>query len=409
MIDLTKYVEDLYELVKYDQLWRPLGVVLVATAYIGFLLGGWFARHRSERKGSAAVDSTAVAKYEQKLAECHEQLRIVSAREEKYDNLVKAVCSEEGELWRLYAPKPYEGYVPPIFQSRSKIIVIANNKGGVGKTTLTAALAGYFEKRKGKRVLLIDLDYQGSLSGWMIKAAGISIPQNQLFRLSLANGLIDGWALNHWQPEVLGSASPKGEALQRAQLITSDYTLTDREMRLMLRWLVDGGTPDVRYHIAQTLLSDAVQNVEHGFDVVLIDAPPRLTTSAVGALTAATHLLVPTKLDKLSGETVGSFLKQVWELRAKLNPGLELAGIVGTMTHARPLGEPLRPLEKDALGTVALGLEQWQARRAIFQSDMQDLAEIRKCAGLDNPYFVRGKVQEMFDRLGDELSEKIGL
>jgi cellulose biosynthesis protein BcsQ len=339
MIDLVKFVEQVHNIITHDELWVPIGAVVLSFAYFGFWFGRFFPRHPPvflPTNGHQGITGNG----ESKPPESCDTSDKVLEDENRYNKLTDAIFNSEIDLWRLHDPNPFKGYSVPINCSRSKIIVVANNKGGVGKTTLTAALAAYFEKRQRKRVLLIDLDYQGSLSAWMIRAAGITIPMNQSFRLALANSLIDGTALNHWQPEVLGSVRTRDQ-VQQAQLITADYTLTQHEIKLMLRWLVEGGTPDIRFHMAQTLLSERVQNEEFGFDVVLIDAPPRLSTSAIEALTAATHLLVPTVLDRLSAETTGSFLKQVWELRSRLNPGLELAGVVGTKTPARPLGSEL--------------------------------------------------------------------
>jgi chromosome partitioning protein len=244
----------------------------------------------------------------------------------------------------------------------------------------------------------------------MIQAAGLIIPESQDFRLALANSLIDGTALNNWQPIVLGSHSIGTDSLQRTHMITSNYTLTQHEMKLMLRWLALGGKPDVRYHIAEALLSNHVQDQRLGYDIVLIDAPPRLSTSTIGALAAATHLVMPTVLDRLSAETAGGFLRQVWELRAKLNLGLELAGVVGTKTPARPLENKLPPIQEEALATVISGLAQWRTNGYVFKRDIQLLASVTRCAGVSNPYFAKeDKAQRMFESFGDELSERIGL
>jgi chromosome partitioning protein len=180
--------------------------------------------------------------------------------------------------------------------------MVANNKGGVGKTTLTAYLAAYF-RSKGKRVLAVDLDHQGSLTGWLLSAGGITIPDGQDHRLALANTVLASELLEKWPAEVLNDGPLAG-----TQLITADYTLTQHETKLMLRWLRRLGQPDIRYNLARVLMSDHVQSQKKGFDIVLIDAPPRLTTGAMNALAACTHLLVPTKLDMLSAETVRSFL-----------------------------------------------------------------------------------------------------
>lgn len=212
----------------------------------------------------------------------------------------------------MYPAKAPRTYTLPMKSSRPRIIVVANNKGGVGKTTLTAYLTVYFLKI-GKRVLAIDLDYQGSLTGWMLSAGGITIPKGQQHRLAVANSVLSGEPPKNWPAEVLNGQ------LAGAQLITADYTLTQHETALMLRWLRQQGQPDIRYHLANVLLGDHVQSVADGFDVVLIDAPPQLTTGAINALVACTHLLVPTKLDPLSAETVGSFLKQASALRSQLD------------------------------------------------------------------------------------------
>lgn len=402
-MDFVKVLEKVFELLKHQELWLPLAVVVAFVGWLGF----WFGRFHP-RDGLAKASSTTSpdnGKATVDLAECNAKLE---ETQQQYDKLHRAIFAEESELWRLHPPQPFEGYANPINVSRPRIIVVANNKGGVGKTTLTGNLAAYFES-KGKRVLLIDLDYQGSLTGWMIKAAGVSIPENQQHRLAQSNRLLDGKALEHWQAEVLGNAHVNQPGLRRTQLITADYTLTDHETKLMLRWLAEGGNPDVRYTLAKALLSKHVQDPILGFDVVLIDAPPRLTTGAIGALVAGTHLLVPTVLDQLSAETAGSFLRQVWQLRSSLNLGIELAGVVATMTTARPLKNSLSQMELDGLARIRRGLSQWRAEGHIFKADIQDVAAIRNRAGYQIPYFFDDKVRAMFDGLGNEISQRISL
>jgi cellulose biosynthesis protein BcsQ len=198
-----------------------------------------------------------------------------------------------------------------------------------------------------------------------------------------------------------------GHGLVNAQLITSDYTLTGFETKLMLRWLQNGAKQDLRYNVAEILLGPHVQDKKDGFDIVLIDAPPRLTIGTIGALVASTHLVVPTILDPLSAETAGSFLRQAWALRGSLNPGLELAGVVGTMTPARPLGHDLAGPEQAALGIVSRGISEWRASTHIFDADIQDIAAIKNCAGRENPYFSSARAREMFDAFGDELCRRI--
>jgi cellulose biosynthesis protein BcsQ len=408
MVYAAEIFQKVYELLRQEPLWGPVAVVLPTMAFAGFWFGRFFPRSRSRFVTAASEEfgKTGPSPHELLL---QRQLDEARAREANDNMLREAILSDESDLWRVYEPRPPEGYSPPVNVSRPKIIVVANNKGGVGKTTLTAALATYFERKRQKRVLLIDLDYQGSLTNWMIKAAGIHIPPDQSYRLAHANGLVDGGARRHWVAESLRNKK-NAEGFATTQLVTADYSLTKHETKLMLDWLLQGGTPDIRFNVAEALLGRHVQDQDRGFDIVLIDAPPRLTTGAVGALVAATHFLVPTILDPLSAETVGSFLKQVWALRTRFNPGLELAGVVATMTTARPIGQPLKGAELDARAIATKGMEEWKARTHMFKSDIQDIAAIRKRSGLFNPYFSEDdKVGPMFDAIGDELCERIGL
>jgi len=400
MANTAEVVQGLQEFWRAAPLWAPLAV---STTIAGF----WFGRRfqRSTRRATITdIDAPGPRAHELVLQRKLDEAR---AREANDNRLREAVLSDESELWQLYEAKPPARNVLLAKVSRPKIIVVANNKGGVGKTTLTAGLATFFEKRLKQRVLLIDLDYQGSLTNWMIKATGTHIPPDQSHRLALANALVDGSAREHWATETLRNTRG-ADGLVNAQLITADYSLTRHENKLMLGWLVQGGNPDIRFHIAEALLGPHVQDNTKGFDVVIIDAPPRLTVGVVGALIAATHLVVPTILDPLSAETVGSFLKQAWTWRTKFNPGLDLAGVVATMTTARAAGKPLTGAELDARGVVLSGMKEWGADAYMFNSEIQDLAAIRKRAGLSNPYFDDDeRAARMFDAFGQELCQRI--
>jgi cellulose biosynthesis protein BcsQ len=403
MVDAAEFFSTAYQLVRHQQFWGPVAAVVSIGAIAGFGFG------RFAPRSGWRFDPLAAAGPSPHELMLQRQLDEARAWEANQNKLNEAILSDESELWQLFEPQPPAEYSSPASISRPKILVIANNKGGVGKTTLTAALAAYFERRLHKRVLLIDLDYQGSLTNWMIKAAGVNIPRDQSYRLAHANGLVDGGARTVWLAEALGNdKDPEGYV--QARLVSADYTLTKHETKLLLDWLSQGGTPDIRFYLAEALLGRHVQHPDKGFDVVLIDAPPRLTVGTVGALIAATHLLVPTIFDPLSAETVGSFLKQAWTLRTRFNQGLELAGVVGTKTTTRPIGKPLTGAELDARGLALKGIQEWKGDKHVFSADIQDIAAIRKRAGLLNPYFSEDdKVQRMFDLVGDELCQRMGI
>ena len=197
--------------------------------------------------------------------------------------------------------------------------MVANHKGGVGKTTLTTYLTAYFLSRR-KRVLVIDIDYQARLPGGCWRRAVSRYPEVSSIDWRLANTLLSGDPLPHGPPKYSSGQ------LSGTQLITADYTLTQYETQLMLRWLGQHGDPDIRFNLAQVLMSDPVQN---NFDIVLIDAPAPAHHRSDKCTGPCLHLLVPTKLDALSAETVGSFLRQVAALRRQLSLGLDSRASLG--------------------------------------------------------------------------------
>src|SRR3972149_10867588 len=93
--------------------------------------------------------------------------------------------------------------------------------------------------------------------------------------------------------------------LATAKAIPAYYDLAQVETRLLVRWLLRADGFDLRYVLADLLLSPEVQAA---FDRIIIDAPPRLSTAAIQALCASTHLLIPTILDQMSGDAVGTFV-----------------------------------------------------------------------------------------------------
>jgi chromosome partitioning protein len=377
--DLLDYGRSISKLLRTED-WEALVTVIFFSLVIGFFLGWLYYRFLDPRIRTKLKRQEQAQKTDQ--------------------NALGQALTDEGEIWRLYPPKAPPNYEPPIDISRPKIVVIANNKGGVGKTPLTMYLAEYF-RRKGKQVLVIDMDPQGSLSGAMLRAGSISIPSNQSHKLCYVSRLLDGTPIGSWEAISLGGS------LSTVQLVTADYTLTKHETTLLLRWLEQKGEPDVRYYLATALSSEHVRSESAGFDVVLIDAPPRLSTGAINALVACTHLVVPTSLDPLAAETVRSFLRQAWAVRMRLNKSFMLAGVVATMTTARPLGKPLRGSELDAAAIAREGLKEWQISPYFFERDIQDLAAISNNAGRNIAY--KGKVAQMFDQFGDELWRRIDL
>jgi cellulose biosynthesis protein BcsQ len=218
------------------------------------------------------------------------------------------VAGTEEDVWNMLdkiAPQDFERRMR---ESKLRILMVANLKGGVGKTTLVANLAAFFAKKLKKRVLVIDFDYQGSLTRMML--LGVQMPLGpSILADTLLDGRIDGtWVVNH--------SSRLGATLQDMQLITCGQTFEGFEFRLFLRGLIGETQDDVRYRLAHLLLSKQVQDA---FDVVLIDAPPRSSAGALNALFASHCLIVPTVLDDLAVDAVGRFLQRCNRYR-EFNP-----------------------------------------------------------------------------------------
>jgi cellulose biosynthesis protein BcsQ len=285
------------------------------------------------------------------------------------------------------------------------IITTANMKGGVGKTTFTANFAAFLDSKKQKRVLLIDLDYQGSLSQTMTAAA------NSENLGSAVDDLVTG---RRPISQILESAQPLAPALKRSKILTCYYEFADTETHELVDWVValrsGQEASDIRFRLADLLRDEVVQNE---FDCVLIDAPPRFSTGTINALCASTHLIIPTKLDRMSVEAVIFFSRDVDRMRSKLFPGLKLVGVVPTMTK---IGTRLLPDEAGHVTTLNRDLAQYWGRRnnsVISGAFIPDTKSISFISGSGVAYFDAGeraktrKARDIFDRVGALVFEQI--
>lgn len=191
----------------------------------------------------------------------------------------------------------------------ARVIAMCNQKGGVGKTTTTinlaAALAEY-----GRRVLVVDFDPQGAAS------VGLGINPHEL-ELTVYNLLMDR---NARLEEVVRSTGVEG-----LDLLPANIDLSAAEVQL------------VGEVARESILSRVLRPALDDYDVVLVDCQPSLGLLTVNALTAAHGVLIPLECEFFALRGVALLVETIDKVRDRLNPRLEVDGILATMYDARTL------------------------------------------------------------------------
>lgn len=198
--------------------------------------------------------------------------------------------------------------------NRPRILALANQKGGVGKTT-TAINLGTALAAIGERVLIIDLDPQGNAS------TGLGIEQSAR-RVSTYDVLADHAPL---ETAILETAVP-GMAIAPSTLDLLGLELeiaTDRERTFRLRKAITA------------LYEGQLTRGEDAFSYILIDCPPSLNLITINAMAAADAVVVPLQCEFFALEGLGQLLKTVDQVRQALNPNLVIHGVVLTMFDSR--------------------------------------------------------------------------
>ena len=367
----------------------------------------WNRRDRQELTRQAqelGALEKAVAQAQDALSESRRELlsaqSLVLSQHEQVEKLrrdLHSITEGSQELWKLRPPEPFANYMNWLRDpAGAKTITFGNLKGGVGKTTLAANFAAYLSTTRNMPVLLVDLDYQGSLSNMLLLAVGKEEVESRVDLLFDANA---GLAT---VDRAIIQLMPK---LPQVWLTPANYTFAQLENRLLLRWLLqeDGGL-DVRFPLAHALLRPEVRR---RYGAIIFDMPPRMTLGSINALIASHHFVVPTVLDTLSVEAVRQFLTNLKAIKQDLALDIDLAGIPGVMTRQ------LNPsaTEKRALDLARDGGTVWRDDTDfVFAATLPRRVDIANAAGEDIAYFGRdtsGPLKDLFDPLFDEIYNAI--
>ena len=187
-----------------------------------------------------------------------------------------------------------------------RIIAVANQKGGVGKTTTAINLAACLAEA-GKKVLTIDLDPQGNMT------SGLGVDKNEVEN-TVYELMLDECSIKESMTDTV---------IDGMKIIPSNVNLAGAEIELL-------GIPEKEY-----ILRNAVDYIKEDYDFIVIDCPPSLNMLTINAMTTANSVLVPIQCEYYALEGLSQVLRTIGLVRKKMNPSLELEGVVFTMYDAR--------------------------------------------------------------------------
>nr|WP_288643420.1 AAA family ATPase [uncultured Anaerobutyricum sp.] len=252
----------------------------------------------------------------------------------------------------------------------SRVIAIANQKGGVGKTTTSINLSACLAE-KGKKVLLIDMDSQGNTT------SGFGLEKNELDKTV--------YEVLREEVSIEEAIIPVEECFENLFLIPANRNLAGAEIELVTR------------ENMQHILKKQLEPIKDEYDFIVIDCPPALGMLTVNAMTAADSVLVPIQCEFYALDGLSQLIYTIELIQESLNPDLYIEGVVFTMYDART------NLSLQVVENVKDNLKQ-TIYKTIIPRNVR-LAEAPSYGLPINLYDKRSSGTEAYRMLADEVIE----
>ena len=252
----------------------------------------------------------------------------------------------------------------------SRVIAIANQKGGVGKTTTSINLSACLAE-KGKKVLLIDMDSQGN------NTSGFGFEKNELDKTV--------YEVLREEVSIEEAIIPVEECFENLFLIPANRNLAGAEIELVTR------------ENMQHILKKQLEPIKDEYDFIVIDCPPALGMLTVNAMTAADSVLVPIQCEFYALDGLSQLIYTIELIQESLNPELYIEGVVFTMYDART------NLSLQVVENVKDNLKQ-TIYKTIIPRNVR-LAEAPSYGLPINLYDKRSSGAEAYRMLADEVIE----
>lgn len=250
-----------------------------------------------------------------------------------------------------------------------RIIAIANQKGGVGKTTTAINLFACLAE-KGQKVLAIDMDPQGNMS------SGLGLDKDDIDKT-----IYD---------MIIGEAEIE-EVIQRGTIENLDILPSNVDLSAVEIELIDVENKEF-------VVKNSVQKIRDQYDFIIIDCPPSLSLLTINSMTTADSVLVPIQCEYYALEGLSQLIHTVELVKDRLNSGLEIEGVVFTMFDART------NLSLQVVENVKDNLQQ-NIYKTIIPRNIR-LAEAPSYGTPINQYDPRSAGAESYMRLAEEVIDK---